>query len=244
MPAQTAPRHSHLLVVDSDREARSLLTQYLERHHFRITAVADGRAMRRALERIYADLIVLDVLLENEDGFAICRDLRARSQIPLIIVSSRAEEVDRIIGMEMGADDYLPKSCNPRELLVRIRAVLRRSSRIPRDPTDGNIRAFSFNGWVLDTTTRILTDPNGRRLPLSGAQYRLLTVLLCASNRVVTRGQLSEVLRGRETSPFDRSIDVLVSRVRQLLQEDARAPQIIKTVHGHGYVLGVAVQFH
>jgi two-component system OmpR family response regulator len=229
--------------MDPDSEARTFLTRYLECHDFRVTPVADAIAMRRALECIHADLVVLDVLPENKDGFATCRDLRARSQIPVIIVSSRAEDIDRIIGLELGADDFLRKPYNPRELLVRIRAVLRRSSRVSLDPTDGNIRAFRFNGWVLDTTTGALTDPNGRGLPLRRAEYRLLTVLLCASNRVVSREQLSEVLRGRKTNPSERSTDVLVSRVRQILQEDARVPRIIKTVYGHGYVIGVAVQF-
>jgi two-component system OmpR family response regulator len=145
-------------------------------------------------------------------------------------------------GLELGADDYLAKPFNPRELLVRIKAVLRRAAHAPRDPTPDSVRAFLFNGWRLDTTTRTLTDSAGKDVALSGAEYRLLAVLLASANRVLSRAQLTELLRGREADPFDRSIDVRVSRLRQILGDDARAPQIIKTVYGEGYVVGVTVE--
>ena len=232
----------HLLIVDDDREIRSLLSQYLEKNDFRTTAVADGREMRRVLDRDPVDLIVLDLMLPGEDGLTLCRELRTHSQLPVIMLTARGEDVDRIVGLEIGADDYLPKPFNPRELLVRIRAVLRRAAHAPRDPNPQVVRSFSFAGWSLDTTRRTLTDAQGREVPLSGAEYRLLAVLLSAGNRVLSRAQLTELLRGREADPFDRSIDVRVSRLRQILGDDARAPQIIKTVYGEGYVIGVPVE--
>jgi two-component system OmpR family response regulator len=231
----------HLLIVDDDREIRGLLAQYLEKHEFRTSAVADGKEMRRVLERSHVDLLVLDLMLPGEDGLALCRELRSRSQLPIIMLTARGEDVDRIIGLELGADDYIAKPFNPRELLGRIKAVLRRSAHAPRDPSPENVRGFSFGGWRLDTVTRALTDATGKEVPLSGAEYRLLAVLLGSANRVLTRAQLTELLRGRDADPFDRSIDVRVSRLRQILGDDARAPQIIKTVYGEGYVIGVNV---
>jgi two-component system, OmpR family, response regulator len=232
----------HLVIVDDDREIRTLLSQYLEKHDFRTTAVAEGKEMRRVMERSRVDLVVLDLMLPGEDGLSICRELRTRSQVPIIMLTARGEDVDRIVGLELGADDYLPKPFNPRELLGRIRAVLRRAAHAPRDPSPESVRSFSFGHWKLDTTTRTLTDNEGKEVALSGAEYRLLAVLLSSANRVLSRAQLTELLRGREADPFDRSIDVRVSRLRQILGDDARAPQIIKTVYGEGYVVGVPVQ--
>ncbi|HEY6825084.1 MAG TPA: response regulator [Steroidobacteraceae bacterium] len=231
----------HVLIVDDDREIRGLLAQYLEKHDFRTTSVADGKEMRRVLERSHVDLLVLDLMLPGEDGLSLCRELRNRSQLPIIMLTARGEDVDRIIGLELGADDYVAKPFNPRELLGRIKAVLRRSAHAPRDPSPESVHGFSFGGWRLDTVTRTLTHSEGRELALSGAEYRLLAVLLGAGNRVLTRAQLTELLRGRDADPFDRSIDVRVSRLRQILGDDARAPQIIKTVYGEGYVIGVNV---
>ena len=231
----------HLLIVDDDREIRGLLAQYLQKHQFRTTAVADGKEMRRVLERAHVDLLVLDLMLPGEDGLSLCRELRSRSQLPVIMLTARGEEVDRIVGLELGADDYVAKPFNPRELLVRIKAILRRAQHAPRDPRPESVRGFCFGGWRLDTVTRTLTDSAGSEVALSGAEYRLLAVLLSSANRVLTRAQLTELLRGRDADPFDRSIDVRVSRLRQILADDARAPQIIKTVYGEGYVIGVKV---
>jgi len=232
----------HLLIVDDDREIRNLLSQYFETHGYRATAVAEGKSMRRVLQQSHVDLIVLDVMLPGEDGLALCRDLRTRSQLPIVMLTARGEDVDRIVGLELGADDYVPKPFNPRELLGRVRAVLRRAAHAPRDPDPAAVRGFKFVGWQLDTTTRNLTDPTGANVQLSGAEYRLLAVLLASPNRVLSRTQLTELLRGREADPLDRSIDVRVSRLRQILGDDARAPQIIKTVYGEGYVVGVTVE--
>jgi two-component system OmpR family response regulator len=231
----------HVLIVDDDREIRGLLAQYLEKHDFRTTTVADGKEMRRVLERSHIDLLVLDLMLPGEDGLSLCRELRGRSQLPIIMLTARGEDVDRIVGLELGADDYVAKPFNPRELLGRIKAVLRRSAHAPRDPSPESVRGFCFGGWRLDTVTRTLSSSEGRETALSGAEYRLLAVLLGAGNRVLSRAQLTELLRGRDADPFDRSIDVRVSRLRQILGDDARAPQIIKTVYGEGYVIGVNV---
>ena len=231
----------HVLIVDDDREIRGLLAQYLDKHDFRTTAVADGKEMRRVLDRTHIDLLVLDLMLPGEDGLTLCRELRSRSQLPIIMLTARGEDVDRIVGLELGADDYVAKPFNPRELLGRIKAVLRRSAHAPRDPSPETVRGFSFGGWRLDTVTRTLRNSDGREVALSGAEYRLLAVLLGAGNRVLTRAQLTELLRGRDADPFDRSIDVRVSRLRQILGDDARAPQIIKTVYGEGYVIGISV---
>ena len=232
----------HIIVVDDDREIRTLLSQYLEKHDFRTTAVPDGKELQRVMQRSRVDMVVLDLMLPGEDGLSICRDLRTRSQVPIIMLTARGEDVDRIVGLELGADDYVPKPFNPRELLGRIRAVLRRAAHAPRDPSPEAVRAFTFSGWKLDTTKRTLTDAEGHEVALSGAEYRLLAVLLGSANRVLSRAQLTELLRGREADPFDRSIDVRVSRLRQILKDDARAPHIIKTVYGEGYVVGVPVQ--
>jgi two-component system, OmpR family, response regulator len=181
-------------------------------------------------------------MLPGEDGLQICRSLRIDSQIPIVMLTARGEDVDRILGLELGADDYLAKPFNPRELLVRIKAVLRRSAHAPRDPQPSTVRGYRFAGWWLDTTTRSLNHINGTDCALSGAEFRLLCVLLAHPNRVMSRVQLMELARGRDLDPFDRSIDVRISRLRQILGDDARAPQIIKTVYGEGYVIGVKVE--
>jgi len=180
-------------------------------------------------------------MLPGEDGLSLCRKVRSEAQTPIIMLTARGEDVDRIVGLELGADDYVAKPFNPRELLGRIKAVLRRAAHAPRDPSPETVRGFSFGGWRLDTVTRTLRNSDGREVALSGAEYRLLAVLLGAGNRVLTRAQLTELLRGRDADPFDRSIDVRVSRLRQILGDDARAPQIIKTVYGEGYVIGISV---
>lgn len=232
----------HLLIVDDDREIRTLLGQYFETNGYRTTVVAESRSMRKVLQQSHVDLLVLDLMLPGEDGLAICRELRTRSQLPIIMLTARGDDVDRIVGLEVGADDYVPKPFNPRELLGRVKAVLRRAAHAPRDPDPASVRGFRFAGWELDTTSRALTNPDGTIAPLSGAEYRLLAVLLTSPNRVLSRAQLTELLRGREADPLDRSIDVRVSRLRQILGDDARAPQIIKTVYGEGYVVGVGVE--
>jgi two-component system OmpR family response regulator len=231
----------HLLVVDDDRDIRELLTDYLTRNGFRATAVADGRAMRAALAAHAFDLVVLDVMLPGEDGLTLCRELRARSNLPILMLTARGDDLDRIVGLEMGADDYLPKPFNPRELLARIKAVLRRARALP-DNLHAPQHSFArFDGWTLNFDTRTLHDPAGEAVELSGAEFRLLKIFVERPHRVLNRDQLMDLLHGRDTEPFDRSIDVQVSRLRQRLGDDAREARLIKTVRGEGYVFTAPV---
>ena len=238
----------HILVVDDDRELRHLLAEYLEKQGLRCTVVADGRQMRAALEKGRFDLVVLDLMLPGEDGLTLCRNLRAtpaRANLPVLMLTARNEDMDRILGLEMGADDYLTKPFVPRELLARIRAILRRSRALPHNLGDSaapRARQLEFAGWRLDTAARHLLDADGVLVSLSGAEYRLLAVFLAHPQRVLNRDQLLELTQGREAEPFDRSIDLLVSRLRQRLREDAREPRIIKTQRGEGYVLATTVR--
>lgn len=232
----------HILIVDDDREIRTLLGDYLQKNGFRVTAVPDGKAMRRALEQSHFDLIVLDLMLPGEDGLKLTRELRAHSQIPIIMLTALGEEIDRVVGLEVGADDYLSKPFSPRELVGRIKAILRRTAHIPRDPAQSTATTYRFGDWKLDTTARSLTHADGSQQALSGAEFRLLVILLAHPTRVLSRSQLMELLRGRDIDPFDRSVDVRISRLRQVLRDDARSPKIIKTVYGEGYVIGVPVE--
>jgi two-component system OmpR family response regulator len=181
-------------------------------------------------------------MLPGEDGLKLCRDLRTQSQIPVLMLTALGEEIDRVLGLEVGADDYLPKPFSPRELVGRIKAILRRTVHMPRDPDLRQATSYKFGEWQLDNTTRTLTHSDGTQTALSGAEFRLLSVLLSHATRVLSRAQLMELVRGRELDPFDRSIDVRISRLRQTLRDDARAPRIIKTIYGEGYVIGVPVE--
>ena len=231
----------HILIVDDDAEIRSLLSQYLQKNGLRVTAVADGRAMWQALEAGRIDLIVLDLMLPGEDGLTLCRNLRAKSSdIPVIMLTARGEETDRIVGLEMGADDYLAKPFSARELLARIKAILRRARTLPENLRPDNARNIRFGDWLLDTVQRQLVSAAGVVIPLSGAEYRLLRIFLSHPNRVLNRDQLVDLTQGKEADPLDRSIDVQVSRLRQRLGDDSREPRLIKTVRGEGYVLAVA----
>jgi two-component system OmpR family response regulator len=232
---------AHILVVDDDHEIRTLLAEYLEKNGLRVSVARDGKELYRVLDRVRVDLVVLDILLPGDDGLTLCRALRASSQLPIIMLTARGDDVDRILGLELGADDYLPKPFKPRELLARITAVLRRTTHVLREPLPGDVRCYRFAGWRLDTTARSLTDQGGNTVALSGAEFRLLAVLLAHAGQVLSRLQLMELLRGRDLDPFDRSIDQRVSRLRQILGDDARSPLIIKTVYGEGYVIGVPV---
>jgi two-component system OmpR family response regulator len=231
-----------ILIVDDDPEIRRLLVDYLERNGFDAVAARDGREMGHALEKHAIDLVVLDLMLPDTDGLTLCRDLRAKSNLPVLMLTARGEETDRIIGIEMGADDYLVKPFNPRELLARIKTILRRTRALPPKLRPEPQRCLVFAGWKLDTATRALTAPDGVATPLSGGEFRLLRVMLDHPNRVLNRDQLMELIHGRESEPYDRAIDVQVSRLRQRLRDDSREPQLIKTVRGEGYVLAVAVE--
>jgi two-component system, OmpR family, response regulator len=230
----------HVLVVDDDAELRALLSEYLGRNGFRVSVARDGREMRQILEASNPDIVVLDVMLPGEDGLALCRDLRAHSNLPVMMLTARGDEVDRIVGIEMGADDYLAKPFNPRELLARMKGILRRARSLPAAGSES--QRLRFAGWVLDLAARHLVAPDGVVLPLSGTEFRLLQIFVTHPNRVLDRNQLMDLTLGREATPFDRAIDVQVSRLRQRLKDDAREPRIIKTVRNGGYVLAAQVE--
>jgi two-component system, OmpR family, response regulator len=230
-----------ILIVDDDEDIQSLLRQYLTRNGFDAEAVGDGVQMRAALARKPASLVVLDLMLPGEDGLALCRELRSRSQVPVLMLTARGEPVDRIIGLETGADDYLAKPFDPRELVARIRNILRRSRALPAELQLNVPDNFQFAGWRLDTRSRNLHAADGTVVPLSGAEYRLLLIFLQNPNAVLSRDQLMNFTYGRDADPLDRTIDMQVSRLRERLRDQAREPVIIKTVRGKGYVLAVAV---
>jgi len=235
-------KQDHLLLVDDDAELRDLLADYLAQAGFRMTTVADGRAMQRAMDAAPFDLVVLDIMLPGEDGLSLCRRLRAQSRIPILMLTARGDDIDRIVGLEMGADDYLAKPFNPRELLARIKSILRRAGSLPENLTAEDVRYFRFANWSLDTQTRQLTSSDGVRVDLSGVEYKLLRRFVEHPNRVLSRDQLLEFTQGREAMPYDRAIDVQIGRLRRKLDDDAREPRLLKTVRNEGYVLAVAVE--
>lgn len=221
-----------LLVVDDDREIRNLLSDHLEQHGFRTVKAADGRAMKAALEAGPVDLVVLDLNLPDEDGLSLCRGIRAASKTPVIILTARGDPIDRIVGLEMGADDYMAKPFEPRELVARIRTVLRRTG---GDATTNEGRHADFSGWSLDIAARALTAPDGRLAPLSGADFDLLHALVRNGGKPLSRERIRALSTVADAD--DRAIDLRVSRLRQKLGDDAKAPALIRTVRSLGYML-------
>ena len=220
-----------------------MLAHFLAKHGYRVEVAADGRAMRKALADWRIDLIVLDLMLPGEDGLVLCRRLRAESSIPVIMLTAMGEDIDRIVGLEIGADDYVSKPFNPRELLARIKAVLRRAGG-PQGPRGAHREgtAFAFAGWRLDPAARKLSAPDGADVALTAGEFELLAALVEHPRRVMSREQLLDLTRGREAAPFDRSIDVQVSRLRRKLETDPSRPELIKTVRNGGYVFTAAVE--
>lgn len=232
----------HILVVDDHREIRDLVSRALAKEGFRVSTAADGRAMRKVLADGRIDLILLDLMLPGEDGLALCRSIRSESDIPIIMLTAKGEEVDRVIGLEMGADDYLPKPFGSRELIARIRAVLRRSQEKTAS-TDREVRPkrYDFDRWGLDTGARELVRDDGVAVALSTGEYDLLIALVERPQRVLSRDQLLDLARGRSAIGLDRSIDTQISRLRKKLERDPSDPKIIKTVWGGGYTFTPAV---
>jgi DNA-binding response OmpR family regulator len=222
----------HILVVDDDAALRDLLTRYLSENGYAVTAVADGEEMAQSLAQHRPELVILDLMLPGEDGFSLARRLRSNSAIPIIMLSARGEDIDRIIGLEIGADDYLAKPFNPRELLARIRAVLRRQR--PTQPQAADL-AIHFGPYQLELERhRLMHD--GHELALTTGEFALLRVFAERPNRVLERDWLLERLKGYERNPFDRSIDVRVNRLRRKIEADPASPQFIRTVWGEGYM--------
>jgi two-component system, OmpR family, response regulator len=242
MDTVTAAQLPHILVIDDDREIRELLAGFLERQGFRVTGARDAREARRIWPNGHFQLIVLDLMLPGESGLDLARWLRGQSEVPIVMLTAMGEETDRILGLELGADDYMPKPFNPRDLLARIRAVLRRAGDVAERRPETPLRAIEFSGWTLEPTRRRLLNPEGVEVPLTGGEYDLLMALVDRANRVLTRDMLLDLLRGRQAGPFDRAIDVAVSRLRRKLEDNGRNARLIKTVRGGGYVLAAEVK--
>jgi two-component system OmpR family response regulator len=230
----------HILVVDDDREIRDLLARFLTKHALRVSVAKDGPEMMRLVDERRFDLVVLDLMLPGEDGLSLCKRLRAKSALPVIMLTAMGEETDRIVGLEVGADDYMAKPFNPRELLARIKAVLRRTSQASEPGSEST--HLIFMGFALDCEARSLAGPDGAEIELTGGEYDLLKTLLDHPGRVLTRDQLLDLTRGRLAGPFDRSIDIQISRLRKKIEPDPKEPSIIKTVRGGGYVLSCPVE--
>ena len=225
----------HILVVDDHREIREPLARYLERHGLRVTVAESAAAARRALKAASVDLVVLDIMMPGEDGLTLCRHLRETTRIPVILLTAMGEETDRIVGLEVGADDYVAKPFNPRELLARIRAVIRRAQSLPPDRESLAAGTYRFDRWSLDTGRRELVDEAGVVTPLSSGEFRLLAALLERPGMVLSRDQLLDLTRGRGAVPFDRAVDNQVSRLRRKIERDPKNPELIATVWGGGY---------
>ena len=237
-------RTPHILVVDDDREICSLVSQFLSRHSLRVSTARDGAEMLRTLEVSRIDLVILDLMLPGEDGLSLCRKLRAQGSIPVIMLTAMGEEIDRILGLEMGADDYLAKPFNPRELLARVRAVLRRVGALPAPVVEAGSggRVLNFEGWRLDIAKRELKNSEGEIVILSSGEFDLLQAFAELPQRVLTRDQLLDLARGRAAVLYDRSVDIQVMRLRRKIELNPKDPQLIKTVRSGGYMFTPSVQ--
>ena len=230
----------HIAILDDDPEIRSLLEQNLRGAGFEVSTASNGRDLKTILEHQTIDLIVLDLMLPGEDGLTICRELRAESNIPIIMLTAMTHEADRIIGLEMGADDYLTKPFSPRELVARIKATLRRQGMVTTQSEDRR-RTAVFEGWKLDVVRRELRDPDDVLVDLTSGEFDLLAALIERPNRLMTRDLLLDITKGRQADVFDRSIDITISRLRQKIEEDPKNPQFIKTVRGKGYIFSAEI---
>jgi two-component system OmpR family response regulator len=236
----TEKREPHILVVDDDVEIRNLLAKYLASQDFRVSVAADLKSFRKLMASSSINLAVLDVMLPDGSGLDMCRDLRSqKSTLPIILLTARTEDVDRIIGLEFGADDYLGKPFNPRELVARIRAVLRRQQELAAAPGDNQI--YRFSGFEVETFRRRVVNASREDIDLTGAEFDLLHALLSRPGRVLSREQLLDLTGGRNSDPFDRSIDVLMSRIRRKLRDNG-SDDVVKTVRNGGYQFSAPVE--
>ena len=231
----------HLLVVDDHRDIREPLARYLAKHGFRVSAAESAQAARRVLQAGAVDLVVLDVMMPGEDGLSLCRQLRAQGDVPIVLLTALAEETDRIVGLEMGADDYVTKPFSPRELLARIKAVLRRAQALPPRRGRPQGEQLRFDRWTLEVGRRELVGPDGVAVPLSTGEFLLLSAFLDHPRMVLSRDQLLDLTRGREAAPFDRAIDNQVLRLRRKIERDPKKPELIRTHWGGGYSLEAEV---
>jgi two-component system OmpR family response regulator len=231
----------HLLLVDDERSIREPLAAYLTKQGFRVTQAADAESARTRLTAYAIDLVILDIMMPGEDGLSLCRHIAATSDVPVILLTARAEETDRIVGLEMGADDYVVKPFSPRELATRVKVVLRRATAGGARQHAPEANAYAFAGWVLKSGVRALVDREGVSVPLSTGEYNLLLALVTRPRQVLTRDQLLDLTQGREAAAFDRAVDNQVSRLRRKIEADAKNPELIKTVWGGGYTLAAEV---
>jgi len=232
----------HLLVVDDQRDIREPLGRYLEKQGLRVSLAAGAAEAREFLKRSAIDLVILDVMMPGEDGLSLCRHLRESANMPVILLTAMAEDADRIVGLEVGADDYVVKPFNPRELLARVKAVLRRATSLPRSRQAGADDRLAFDRWVFDLGRREVVGADGVAVPLSAAEFRLLSALVQRPRMVLSRDQLLDLTSGRDAQPFDRAIDNQISRLRKKLETDPKNPAIVKTVWGGGYVFAADVR--
>jgi two-component system OmpR family response regulator len=232
----------HILVVDDQQEICDMVQDYLSSEGYRISTAHDGSGMRRVMAQSAVDLVILDLMLPGEDGLTLARALREESTVGIIILTGRGETVDRIIGLEMGADDYLPKPFHLRELLARVKSVLRRVSTRTADRVPVHRSQARFAGWHLDLSSRELFSPAGREVRLTTGEFDLLAAFVNNANQVLTRDRLLDLARNREAGPFDRTIDVQVGRLRRKLEDDPQKPSMIKTVRGTGYIFTPTVE--
>lgn len=233
---------AHVLVVDDDGETRQLIARFLRQNGYRVTGARDGREMLEVLRTAQVNLVLLDIMLPGASGLDLCREMRRRSSVPIIMVSAKGEETDRVVGLEIGADDYVAKPFAPRELLARVRALLRRAN-APADTNGMQAgRVLKFVGWSLDTLRRELTSPANAIVDLSSGEYDLLVAFVEHPQRVLSRDQLLDLAKNRIAGELDRSIDVQVSRLRRKLDSDPTAAPLVKTVRGAGYVFTAPVE--
>ena len=231
MPGQT-----HILLVDDEATLREPLAEYLAKQGFRVQQASDASQARSVMNAFNFDIILLDIMMPGEDGLSFCRHVREKTEIPVIFISAKGEELDRIVGLELGADDYITKPFSPRELVARIKVVLRRTNN-GNGVKPGSGAIYQFSGWTLKTDQRSLTDNEGVSVPLSSGEYQMLLALLSRAGQVLNRDQLLDITQGREAHAFDRAVDNQISRLRRKIEVDPKNPKIIKTVWGGGYVL-------
>ncbi len=237
----TMDASDHILVVDDHADIRDLLSQYLKKHGVQVTTASGGEEMKKIVQRQPIDLVVLDIMMPGEDGLTLCQYLRATTQIPVIMLTAVADETDRIIGLEMGADDYLTKPFSPRELLARIKAVLRRSQSLPPQKQQEGVKQFIFDRWTLDVTRRVLLSDDGIGVSLSTSEFDLLSAFVNHAQVVLSRDELLTLTRGKSAVAFDRSIDNQVSRLRRKVEVNPAEPCLIQTIWGGGYKLAAEV---
>ncbi|MCB1827111.1 MAG: response regulator [Coxiellaceae bacterium] len=237
-----AEQKQTILVVDDDRGICDLLGRFFHEHGYNALLAKNGEEMMAQLAKQPVDLIILDIMMPGEDGMTLCRKLRAKSQVPIIMLTAISEEIERILGLEMGADDYLSKPFNPRELLARIKAILRRSGQTDGVAEQQDHVVYRFHTWELDKTARQLKTPDDLEISLSSGEYMLLLAFLERPQQVLSRDRLLDLTRNRSAAPFDRSIDIQISRLRSKIEDDPKNPQLIKTIRGGGYILATSVE--